>query len=395
MAVCEAEVSAEPDKLVVAVQALDRAFQRWVDSDEDSDFPPALVSAIGVVCALCTTTFPSNDNLMQLFMGCLGLARAFQDVLNQEPGSARRCVAEIENVVRILDVAETEEAAPQQTVASMLKDYGTAPLRYQWIANAYGDYDSEEDIWRGPFFSRSGRVLSELIEKEASNPGSVLGDDFKPLGHQRKQARIKAAAIKQLGQLQAGLFRPEGGAKPERATVLEMLQEGQYPDVIAAVKRVPIESVLDTAKKNGIKVADREAELHKAALDNFSNPMAEAAGWVKPQFDDGDDDDAGSGSRSDTEDGEEEEETGHNPVVDEKLQSAVEETVAEADEDSSGSTGPAKMTSEELTDFTLGYLAENPGAVAHEILAAAVTETGKAASRQMLAPILKSLKGTI
>ena len=370
-AVCEVEP--EVDNLVKAVRALDKSFQRYLRADDD-DFPPELITAISVVCALVTTSFPKDDNLVQLFLSCTQLAGAFQDVMNEEPGSATKCIGCVENVLKFLEAAESDQSPPPQSVKSMLADFGAASMRYQWVANAFGDIDPDTERWTGPFFTRNGQVNVAAIEKEASNPGSVLGDDFRPLGQQRKQARIKAAAIRQLNQLQAGLFRPEGGLKPEKATVLEMLKEGQYVDVIARVKGVTVEAVTAVARQNGIKIVDRELDLSKAANDASSDPMSEAVGYQKPTYEPDDDFDD----------------------VDDYADEVTEETDSIEDEDENGlQSAPTEMTHAELEEFALGFLAEHPNASAHEILATAVEETGKSVRRQMLTPILRKLKDVV
>lgn len=371
--VCEAEPLV--DDLVVAVRTLDKAYEHWVRDSKDDDFPPVLVKAVGVVCTLVTTGFPKDDKLIGLFMSCCTLASAYQDVLQESPGSARRLVECIEAVVKFLDSVEQHEEVPVQSVASMLKDYGTASQRYLWVAKAYGEYDVDADIWRGPFFSRTGIANQSLIDKEASAPGSVLGENYQPQSHKVKTARVKAAAMKQLASLQAGLFRPEGGKVPEKASVLDLLQDGQFPDVIARVKGVTVAEVVRIAKENGVKVEYRDSVLDRASLDASSDPMAEARGYQKPRFDEAEDFD---------------------DYDDDPVSVPVESDQADPDPmdiDDVPQQVSEKMTSEELTEFTLQMLSEDDGVTAHEILAAAVTATGKTASRQMLAPILKNLRG--
>jgi hypothetical protein len=371
----DVEVSPQVDDLVVAVRTLDKTYSQWVKHSKDDDFPPALIKAVGVISALVTAGFPKDDRLVQLYLACCTLAGAYQEVISESPGSERGLLVAIESVVKFLDAHEQEEEAPPQSVASMLKEYGTASQRYVWVARAYGEYDADEDLWRGPFFNRSGVPNESLIEKEAKTPGSVLGENYQPSSQKIKMARLKAAALKQLASLQAGLFRPEGGAKPEKASVLEMLQDGQYPDVISRIKKVPLEDVLQVAKANGIAVVSRDAVLSAAAIENDVKPLDEARGYVKPQFTEeepfGDyDDDAESFDVDTTAD--------FDPMDD------IESTPQPVSE---------KMTSEELSEFALQMLAEDSETTAHEILAAAVTKTGKTASRQMLAPILKKLQG--
>jgi hypothetical protein len=371
--VCDAPPLA--DDLVVAVRTLDKAFEHWVRDSKDDDFPPVLVKAVGVVCTLVTTGFPQDDRLVGLFMSCCTLASAYQDVLQESPGSARRLVECIESVVKFLDSVEQHEEIPVQSVASMLKDYGQASQRYIWVAKAYGEYDIESDIWRGPFFSRTGIANQSLIDKEASAPGSVLGENYQPQSHKVKTARIKAAAMKQLASLQAGLFRPEGGKVPEKASVLDLLQDGQFPDVIARVKGVTVAEVIRVATENGVKVEYRDSVLDRASLEASSDPMAEARGYQKPRFDEAEDFDVYDDDPGDVP---------VDPAEPDELDPMDIDTAPQVTE---------KMTSEELTEFALQMLSDDDEVTAHDILAAAVTATGKTASRQMLTPILRSLKG--
>lgn len=366
----------QTDDLVSAVRTLDKAYQRWVNTDDDSEFPPTLVKAISVVAAIVTTGFPKDDRLVGLFLACANLATAFQDVLNEKPGSARTTVTAIESVCKFLDAHESQEEAPQQSVASLLTEWKNSPNRYTWIARQFGEYDADNDIWRGPFFNRAGVPMADRIEKEAASPGSILGEGFTPNHQAVKNARIKAAALAQLKNLQAGLFRPEGGAVPEKASVLDQLKDGQYPDVISRVSKVPLSDVLKIAADNGIKVSSRDEDLGRAALEASSDPIAEASGYVKPSYDDTVPDDFAD---------------------DDDDQPFDVDTTEETTDDLAGvpmaSSEPGKITSAELEQFTLDYLSENEDATTQDILIAAVETTGKSVSRQMLTPILKKLRG--
>jgi hypothetical protein len=362
------------DDLVSAVRTLDKAYQKWLSTDDDSEFPPTLVKAISVVAAIVTTGFPKDDRLVSLFLACANLATAFQDVLNEKPGSARTTVAAIDSVCKFLDAHESQqEEAPQQSVASLLAEWKNQPNRYVWVARQFGEYDADQDIWRGPFFNRAGVPMADRIEKEAASPGSVLGEGFTPNHQAVKNARIKAAALSQLANLQAGLFRPEGGAVPEKASVLDQLKDGQYPDVISRVSKVPLSDVLKIAADNGITVSSRDDDLGRAAAESFSDPIAEASGFVKPSFDTAPDDFADDDQPFDVD------------TTDETTDVLAGVEMVQ--------TEPAKLSSSELEQFTLDYLSENEDATAQDILIAAVETTGKSASRQMLSPILKKLRG--
>jgi hypothetical protein len=148
--------------------------------------------------------------------------------------------------------------------------------------------------------------------------------------------------------------------------------------VISRVKGVSVNEVLAVAKEHGIAVSTRETDLGSAALESSSDPIAEARGYVKPLFDDSDD-------------------MHDDDFPDDDDQPIDVDTTSETDQLDDIENAPvrvsSKITTQELEDFTLSFLAENNDATMHEILGAAVTQTGKDVSRQMLAPILKKLKG--
>jgi len=372
MSVADA-VEPQIDDLVEAVKTLDKAYLRWTKSKDD-DFPEYLATICAGISCLVTTGFPKDDRLVGLYTSCIALAAAYQGVLEENPGSELALIGAIESVRKHLDTIEQEDEAPVQSVASMLSEWKGSPLRYQWVAKAFGEYDGDEDKWRGPFFNGNGVPRQDLIEKEAATPGSVLGENYRPASIRLKAERMRAAALKRLQGLQAGLFRPEGGAKPEKATVLEMLQDGQYADVISRVKKVPLSEVLEIAKANGVTVASRDDVLGRAALESQADPKLEALGYVKPSYDDPDD----------------------LPLDDDDDQPFDVDTTVESDPfdiDDEPVMVSQKITPEELSEFVLQYLAENEDASMHDILGAAVTSTGKDVSRQMLTPILKKLRG--
>jgi hypothetical protein len=369
MSVAEA-TEPKVDDLVSAVRTLDRAHRKWQNSDEDR-FPEYLVAACGAVSVLVTSGFPKDDRLIGLFLASVNLANSYQAVLLEEDGSERGLMAAIEKTTAHLDSIDAADEAPPQSAASMMVDWKTAPQRYTWIARAFGEYDADADLWSGPLFAKNGTPRQDLIDKEVETPGSVLGDNYRPASQRLKVERLRTAAMKQLANIQAGLFRPEGGAVPEKATVLEMLQDGQFADVIAKVKRVSIAEVLEIARANGIAVSNREEVLSRASNESHSNPMAEARGYKKPSFDDDPADD----------------------FYDDDQDLDVDTTEDPLDVIANEPPRVAgKITKEELSEFVLGFLLENPEASQHDILAAAVTTTGKDVSRQMLTPILKQLK---
>lgn len=271
----EATSTVEP--LVESVKHMDRAYAKWESSDSD-EFPRYLWDAVNVVCTMVTTGFPRNDDLISLFQSCMTLANEWQKVLageiHRDGKPLDSFFTAMRGVREQLDAAENPADLAVRRVADLLKEYGTSPLRWTWVAREFGEYDADTDRWSGVFFGRAGQVLQHKIEEEARNPGSVLPEDFTPPSIQKRRELAKAEAAARLAQLQAGLSRDEPKEDPE--TIESLLKEGQYPDVVARVKKVSLDEVLKVATTLGITVRNREMDLEAAALNSLNDPKREA-----------------------------------------------------------------------------------------------------------------------
>jgi hypothetical protein len=361
------------EDLVSAVKVLDQLWTRWEDSGVDQ-MPEYLRDAINVVCTITCSDFPTDKRLISLFLACVKLAEEWQTVLEdtEDRPPKKTFFTAVENVLSHLEAINVSEEAPIRSVASLLKEYGNAPQRWNWIARDFGQYNADTDEWSGPFYGRNGIIRQDLIEKEAEKPGSVLPADFQTLDQSAKNARAKSEALRRLAQLQTGLFRGDDLSIRETASVLDMLQEGQFPDVIARVKGIPLSKVIAEADLHGIPVASRDDVLNDAAKASFSRPMDEARGYeLESEFDPVfDDDDADDDAEMATE-------------------PAVESDPYQIDD----ATEPEKLSRDELDNFVMQYVSENPEATAIEILQASAAETGKVCTPQAVRASLSRIRG--
>lgn len=106
----------------------------------------------------------------------------------------------------------------------------------------------------GPFLSENGGVNYGLIEREAKEPGSVLGQNWVPPWHED-------AIKKHREQVAHKLEAYETLADPKRmedpATVEEMIREGAYVQQIERTKGVTRDDVLKEAERIGVEVFDQ------------------------------------------------------------------------------------------------------------------------------------------
>lgn len=357
------------EDLVSAVKVLDQLWTRWEDSGSES-MPDYLRDAINVVCTITCSDFPADKRLVSLYLACVKLAEEWQTVLEdtEDRPPKRTFFIAVDNVLNHLEAINVSEEAPIRSVASLLAEYGNAPLRWNWIARDFGSYNADTDTWTGPFFSKNGSVRQDLIEKEAKEPGSVIGPDFQTLDQQAKNARAKAEAMRRLAQLQTGLFRGDDSSIREQASILDLLQEGQFPDVIARLKNVPLSKVIAEAELHGIPIASRDDVLNDAAKASVSRPLDEARGY-------------------------EPESAEFDPVFDEEIEPQAETMPAEDPMDIDDRVEPEKLSREELDSFVSGYLSEFPEATAIEILQASAAETGKVSTPQAVRASLSRIRG--
>lgn len=124
------------------------------------------------------------------------------------------------------------------------------------IARMYGMRVDGLDT--GPFFTEHGTPDEARILQEARSPGSVLGEDWVHPRYQKWQEdqEKKVSVLQERLQPFAEIFlwsdKPEP-APEDPDTIEELLRQGQYPSVIARVKKVSLEEVFEVAAQLGIQ----------------------------------------------------------------------------------------------------------------------------------------------
>jgi len=129
----------------------------------------------------------------------------------------------------------------------------------------------------GPFL-QGNRVRADLIDREANEPGSVLGKDWvHPLeaGRRRDQQELQQRRIART----RALAKTHGDA-PE--SIEELLQQGVSVQQISAMKGVSKNEVVEVAKKIGAKISD-------APQISRPTPVATVTLTDDPEGDDDDD----------------------------------------------------------------------------------------------------------
>lgn len=147
-------------------------------------------------------------------------------------------------------------------------------------------------IWghrgQGPFITASGQPDIEKILDEAKNPGKWTKDWIHP--DQLAIANHRQGELKR--RLSAVSVREDVPQTVEKASIEDMLREGQYPDVIARVKHTTLEEVMAVAKKHGLTPNERPNLAAMRAPQEPSLPGADAierAASSDDEIDDSDD----------------------------------------------------------------------------------------------------------
>ena len=145
-------------------------------------------------------------------------------------------------------------------------------------------------IWghagKGPFITDAGQVDEAKLRDEAANPGKHTSGWIHPEQLDR-QSEAQRALQTRLGVVSA---RENTDAPVDKASIAELLNEQQYPDVIARVKRVSLDVVLEEAKRLGITPNVRPNLASERSWREPSLPGATEQPSAKPVPSDDDDD---------------------------------------------------------------------------------------------------------
>lgn len=170
----------------------------------------------------------------------------------------------IENSVSMINAIEYAPERKLESVA-LLRKQG---LDYRQIAVIYGEripYRNGQYIYNGPFFNDNGAPIISLIEQEAENPGSVIGKDWV---HPAEQRRLKE--IEELSKSRLAEYRSKKEDANSKEDPHALLLEGQFPNVVAKVCGLPINTVLDMARK--LKAPNAEYDAATAVSDDDYKP---------------------------------------------------------------------------------------------------------------------------
>jgi hypothetical protein len=343
-----------------AIKTMIDAYESWRVSDLEY-FPESLETAISAALnVVLNGDIPSE--LMSIFSKCVLLGELWAKVLSSEDGlvgadgmPSREFWVAFQAVQELMETSEAVQRSGLEPVAELLAQMRDNPHRHEQIARMYGVYDSERDRWQGPFFYAGGNVNVGLIEQEAANPGSVVPPGFNPLS--KRQQEKKSEGISALEKVRRKLAEASG--KPvdkDPATIEQLLREGQFPDVIAAVKGVSEKSVRAMADRLGIKIRERDEILTEA----YQQSIADDAERKSPTIRDFQEPLSQSVSLDS------DPEVDFEPENSESADVREEEAGAEPDDSDDLST---KITGEDLRAFVELSYAENPEVTVAQIKA--------------------------
>lgn len=133
----------------------------------------------------------------------------------------------------------------------------------QQIAKIYGvrrQGGFNQPIWEGPFFDASGRVDHAKIDKEATEPGSVIGADWIHPNERSRVEKERKEIESRLQRLDEDDRRRETTPYQDPASIEDMLREGAFPAQIANVKGCTIQEVWEVAEKIGLEPNDPNSD---------------------------------------------------------------------------------------------------------------------------------------
>lgn len=226
------------ESILQSIDAMISAYEHWRDDDGSPDVPTEkLERAIdGAIYTCGRGDVPADCRKLVASMGTL--AQRWDEYKGGDR-NATNCPRSVfwesfEGVVNARKGAIVTPARSYETV-QMLRDQKVPDHQIAVI-------------YKGLFHDDHGRVRVDLIDKEAKQPGSVIPENWI---HPDELARVAQETAALDGQIEA-LKQLSGGIVLEKASVEEMLREGAYPAQIANVKGIPIDDVLEIARKASI-----------------------------------------------------------------------------------------------------------------------------------------------
>ena len=250
---------ARRDEILGSVEHLVAVHDRWA-ADAQAALPTrALEEAVEAVVETCATgDVPHDCRDVVAAAARLGVAwGAYRDGDRAQGGHPRQEVwsrmADVFHCLRGVAAHRPRTIEPVALLCEQLKDFAGRDLQ---IARMYGhriELRDGKSKWVGPFFDDREVPRGDLIRQEAEKPGSVI-----PPGwiHPSEEARVREANAADAARIARTTERAAEPAE-DPASVEEHLRDGQYPDVIATVKRTTEAAVRAEAAEKGIVPNER------------------------------------------------------------------------------------------------------------------------------------------
>ena len=292
----ETTVATRTDEILSAVDSLFKVHDAW-EADDSSPVQPSEAFESAIIEAVAVAD--KGDTPAQCRELCVSLARLGLEWNDYAKGTKRtrdhRPIGSFwgayRNVVTCRAGASTYEPKQPEPVFMLLEQKGP----YHQIALHIWGHKGQ-----GPFVTAAGQPDIAKIHEEGKEPGKYTKHWTHP-----EQLALAAGRKSELSRRLNAATAREGADTPtvEKASVEEMLREGQYPDVIANVKGVTLDDVLSSAKRLGVVPNERPnlASLRApqepgifGASDTASQPTGVKESLESDAGDDGEDEDQDS-----------------------------------------------------------------------------------------------------
>lgn len=266
------------------LKAVNRAIREeaaWAADVEGTDIPNAAMDASLVELGVVVRDGDLPKTTIAVALAALRVAdlwQAYRDgdrVGNQYPTDEFwAAFREMQHYYRGVDAVDVAEIEPVHVILEQAKH---DPRRHEYVARAYGWREETEPnrwVWTGPFF-KNGVVDTHAVEQHAAFERGEHTDRVLPPDWilPSEQDRINKRNVELLSQLDAMRdSRHENSEDP--ATILELLQQGQYPDVIARVKNTTLDEVHHVARTNDLVPNDRSNPEPWGAPADVANAVA-------------------------------------------------------------------------------------------------------------------------
>lgn len=149
----------------------------------------------------------------------------------------------MEKVFKLLKTAQAPVDAFIEPVSLLIEQ----KVSHRQIAEHIYGYRGE-----GPFII-NGAIRSDLILKEAAQPGSVVPEGWI---HPEKRARLNEQAARE-ARILAAYKAKTHEEPPAKESVQELLRQGVFPKQIALMKHIPVQEVYEEAKRLNISVTEK------------------------------------------------------------------------------------------------------------------------------------------